>query len=35
VTALDTDPDELEACRRLACEELGVEFRERHYNEVG
>jgi len=35
VTALDIDPDELEACSKLAREELGVGFRERHYNEVG
>jgi TatD DNase family protein len=35
VTALDMDPEELEACRHLAQQELGVEFRERHYNEVG
>lgn len=35
VTALDIDPEELEACRTLAREELGVAFRTRHYNEVG
>lgn len=35
VTALDMNPEELEACRTLAHQELGVEFRERHYNEVG
>ncbi|GAB4331789.1 MAG: YchF/TatD family DNA exonuclease [Candidatus Abyssubacteria bacterium] len=35
VTALDIDPDELEACRALARDELGVAFRTRHYNEVG
>jgi TatD DNase family protein len=35
VTALDMDPDELEACRKMAQQDLGVEFRERHYDEVG
>lgn len=35
LTALDIDSEELEACRRLAVEELGVGFRERHYDEVG
>jgi TatD DNase family protein len=35
VTALDMNPEELDACRKLAREQLGVEFRERRYNEVG
>jgi TatD DNase family protein len=35
VTALEFDRDEFEACKKLAREELGVGFRERHYNEVG
>ena len=35
VTALEFDRDEFEACKKLAREELGVEFRERYYNEVG
>jgi hypothetical protein len=35
VTALNMDAEELEACRRLALQELGVGFRERQYNEVG
>ncbi len=35
VTALDFDREEFEACKKLALEELGVGFRERHYNEVG
>ncbi len=35
VTALDMDHEEFEACKRLAREDLGVEFRERYYNEVG
>lgn len=35
VTALDIDPSEIEACKKLAREELGVGFRERHYDEVG
>lgn len=34
-TALDIDREELEACRKLAREELGIGFRERHYNDVG
>jgi TatD DNase family protein len=35
VTALDFDHATFEACKKLAVEQLGVGFRERHYNEVG
>jgi TatD DNase family protein len=35
VTALDIDHEDFEACKRLAQEDLGVNFRERYYNEVG
>lgn len=35
VTALDIDHEEFQACKKLAKDDLGVRFRERHYNEVG